>query len=355
VRIAYIHARPQGHPIHEAYAVSLNPDKRLFIDFILRWHDVQRNPIVRYTSWMLCALFFPQKRKYNFFYADGVVHFLAIMRVLKLLSKQQKVVYLMDDETLYFIKHQYYSSIANSTLRWILRKADGFVCVGEQQKELLHEILKGKEIAYRTITNGIADARYQALGNIQSKVLSKNIICIANVADSNTRVRYKGLDYIPQIANEIKSMGLKIIVIGEISQRIQDILNEKLNSKNCEMVFAGKVNDIDRYLSDAFMAIHPSRGESWGISVLECMRAGVPTLVSKDTGSKEVVVGMGDVWVQPAEKFASLVDEYYNLSEETKKQTSAKARRMVEGRTFTKSVNDFSKAFSDLANELARE
>ncbi len=61
MKIAYFEGRPSAHPLHRSFALSLG-SKPFFIDFILRWQD-RESPIIRRTlSWIMCALFFPNKK-----------------------------------------------------------------------------------------------------------------------------------------------------------------------------------------------------------------------------------------------------------------------------------------------------
>ncbi|HTF82682.1 MAG TPA: glycosyltransferase [Cytophagales bacterium] len=350
-KVAYIHARPHGHPIHEAYAQSLDPD-RYFIDFALRWHDRQRPAIVRYLSWILCALLFPKRRNYDVFYADGPVHFLALMKYFGLIRKGQSIIFLMDDETLHFLHHGYYGPIASHTLKWILSKADGFICVGYQQEVLLKEVCKTKSLIFRTIVNGIADNRYEELNILRPELSSNQIICIANVGDSDTRLKYKGLDYIPQILNQLRNKHLEVLVIGEVSIRIQQLLNAQIAPSSLPIKFVGKILDLSTCLKTAFLSIHPARGESWGISILECMRAGVPVIVSTDTGAKQLVKTLGPSWVLPQECFARQVDEFYESTFEDKVKISDRARALTQGFNFSECTRTFNRSFWELTQEL---
>lgn len=285
--IAYIHARPQGHPIHEAYANSLQPD-RYFIDFALRWHDVQRPAIVRYLSWFLCALLFPNKRKYDVFYADGPVHFLAIMRFLGLISKRQKIVYLMADETLYFIKNKYYSPLAEKVLKWVLNKADGFICIGSQQHALA--TLLFPSVSNVLIYNAVPDNQFELLKNFQPNFEARDIITICNIGDSDVRCYYKGLDLMIEEVDRILDQlsGYSYCIYGDVSKRIQNKLLKNVKHTD-RFFFKGSFTSLVDPLSNAKLCLHLSRGDAYPTSTLECSLAGIPVIVSEETGTADVL------------------------------------------------------------------
>ncbi len=100
MRVVYIHARPHGHPLHDKYGKSV-ASETIFRDFKIRWHDLHVSSFKRYLSWIFCAFSFPKKNLYDVFYSDGLVYFLVIMRKFGLIKKRQKLIGLIDDETLY--------------------------------------------------------------------------------------------------------------------------------------------------------------------------------------------------------------------------------------------------------------
>lgn len=345
-KVAYIHARPHGHPIHEAYANSLQPD-RYFIDFILRWHDKQRLAIVRYMSWIFCALFFPNKKKYDVFYADGPVHFLAIMKFLGLIGKNQKLIFLLADETLYFIQNKLYGKIAERVLRWVIGKADGYVCVGEQQMKLLEIVLQSTPKAVKII-NGIDDQRCEGLKAFKPHLSAKNIVYIANIGDSEVRRKYKGIDMLPLIIHFLQDSDINIMVVGNVSERIKKELLSNLPQPS-RLVFVGETPDLNSVLESCFVCIHPAVGEAWGISVSECMLAGLPVLVSNLTGAKELLYKHQDFILQNDPKiFALKIHEILQLSREEKKQLSDEMKNAVSILTFSHSIMLFEEAFRRL-------
>jgi glycosyltransferase involved in cell wall biosynthesis len=355
IKTAYIHARPFGHPIHKAFAESLNPEN-YFIDFILRWHDKNSFPLKRYLSWILCALFFPEKKKYNVFYTDGLVYFPVLMKILGLIDKNQKVIGLMDDETLYFLHKNYYSTKAEKGIKKFLIFYDGFICVGEQQSYLAKIVLGAKCPPIKTIFNGVADNRIRKFEKIEPDYSSNNIIFIANIS-SPTRALYKGFDLALKSFSKLKKTHpeLKLIIVGEIDPKIsKEYLSSFCPNYKESIELVGKTAEIDKYLMQSSLYLHPARGEAYGISVLEAMFSGLPTIVSNWTGSKEVVakVDKNLIFELDVISICEKVNWYYTLSIEERIIIGRRGREIVSSYSYSNSINEFKSKFQELYEEI---
>lgn len=72
-RTVFIYGRPGPHPLHRALVGAISSDL-VPLDFLLRWYDVaSASRARRYLSWLLCALFFPNRSTYDVFVADGIL------------------------------------------------------------------------------------------------------------------------------------------------------------------------------------------------------------------------------------------------------------------------------------------
>lgn len=287
LKIAYIHARPHGHPIHEAYANTLNP-VRFYIDYLLRWHDLSKPAIIRYLSWFLCAIFFPKKSKYDVFYADGPIHFLAIMKLFRIIKPKQKIVFLMADETLSFLKNKYYTTIADKTLRWVIGKADGLICIGDQQLALAKELFPN--IASKIIYNAVNEEHFQELLDFEPDFKTKNVFSVCNIGDSDVRKTYKGLDIMVTEMDAVLSIypEMKYFIYGQISKRIVAELIKNVTNID-RVLFMGEFEVFTEILKNKYLCLHLSRGDAYPTSTLECALAGMPVLVSESTGTKNIL------------------------------------------------------------------
>jgi hypothetical protein len=106
-RIVYVH----GHGIHPN-RLKLFPAIGLeFIpaDYKLPWLHLSNPPRIRkFSSLILSSIFFPERSKWDLIIGDGPQHLPVVMKKLKLLSSNQKIVPYLAGEFAYFLATGYY-------------------------------------------------------------------------------------------------------------------------------------------------------------------------------------------------------------------------------------------------------
>ena len=354
-KIAFIHGRP-GNPVHIKYATSTNAD--LFpVDFYLRWHDKPNSTAFRrYLSWLLCALFFPNKKKYTIFYTECVRFPVVLMRWLGLLSKKQKIVALLDDETMYFIYSKKYSGTTSIAMKKYLQSCDALICVGKMQTELAKNILQENCPPLYTIFNGVDNSRAKQLLTLSPSLLSKNIILIANV-DVEWRAWYKGTDIMFR-AFEIASKVIPDIQFTLVGRWDTELLKAQI-AQYCpkfgkNIIHVGYTDKLDTFINDSSLYLHCARGEAWGISVTEAMASGIPTIVSEWTGAKDVVEQVDESLIVSLneKEIADKIIWYFNLPLEEKKKLSDKCREVVKEYTEENAVSFHQEKFAELVKDF---
>lgn len=348
--VAFIHGRPAPHPMHQAFADSINASS-IFVDYKIRWHDIPASPFRRYVSFFVCAFLFPKREQYKFFLSEGFHFMPMLMRFLLLLRRKQKVVYFMDDEGLFFLETNFYSTITSFFVKFFLKNADALICVGEFQASLAKKVLKSKCPPIYQVFNGINEKRMLKLQKAEPDLQSKQILFIAN-GPTDWRVYYKGLDLIIESFELAKRElpALSLVIIGDWTQEVI----QEFSKKSDDVHFVGKVQNIELFLQRSALYLHTARGEAWGISVTEAMAAGVPPVVSSVTGSKEVVEEVDkslivDINVNDVK---NKILWYFNLSFKERQVLSKKCRLAVKGYTEGNAVQEFQRKFNQLAVDL---
>ena len=117
--------------------------------------------------------------------------------------------------------------------------------------------------------------------------------------------------------------------------------------------FEGRVKILP-YLKKCSLCVHPARGDTFPVSTLETMATGLPTLVSVDTGTKEVVERVDKRFVVPLDerKIAKRISDYFSTDIQKKKVWSRKFRK--EGGKFRekKMLSEFKSKFTNLLESL---
>jgi glycosyltransferase involved in cell wall biosynthesis len=223
-----IHGRPSGHPLHKKYGESISAEF-IPVDFILRWHDNNSSSIRKYLSWFLCAVFFPNKKKYDVFLCEGPHLMVALMKCLSIIKKHQKVILLLGDETLYFLYTNRYNKITKTALKWFIKKSDGVICPGVLGKKLVNSLNLVSDNKIKLLFNGVEETRLNNLLQISPNLNSFNIVFIGNIS-GEWRAWYKGFDLLLVTLEKLqcKIPNLTLTVIGDIEPDFYEPYSRKL-------------------------------------------------------------------------------------------------------------------------------
>lgn len=342
--------------MHDTYAKLLNADF-VVVDFILPWHESSKSlKIRRYMSWILCALFFPDKKKYSVFFTEAIREPILIMKYLGLISNKQKIIPLMANETLYFYHNNRYSKMVKWLIKKYLDKSDAILCVGNFQSELAKKIVGDKQSAkVKTITNWIPHEKNVSFMNNVPILNSNKILFIGDVS-SDFRVWYKGVDLMINafvIAASInRSIELELIGINDNKLLEKYLLNIPDDVRN--RIHIRPKQPILTFLETASLYLHCARGEAWGMTIMESLVAGVPVICSNLTGAMEVVEKVSEelIVINDENIIAEKIIWYFDLPIDKKIQLSLKGRNVMLDYSEEKSLKKFIDTFEKIKSEL---
>ena len=107
----------------------------------------------------------------------------------------------------------------------------------------------------------------------------------------------KGVDVLISAFKAIAPRDAALVIVGEGPQRAA---LERLADGDTRIHFTGFRSDVPRLLPELDLFVSPSREESFGLSILEAMRAGLPIISSATEGPREVFGTQPIAWVAPA-------------------------------------------------------
>ena len=169
------------------------------------------------------------------------------------------------------------------------RVADKLVAVGYQQKQQIIETYKLKTNIIETVYNGIVPANAVTHDKSITGERPADSIIIGSIC---TFIRQKGLDYLLQIANEVKIRKRNVVfwVAGDGPLRSQ-LEKEKHEMGLDETVkFLGWIpNAAHSVLPAMDIFLQTSRWEAMSMVILEAMAAGKP-IVATDVGENRRIV-----------------------------------------------------------------
>ncbi len=133
------------------------------------------------------------------------------------------------------------------------------------------------------------------------------------VHSSNFRFVKRVPDVIQIFAKVRKAIPSKLLLLGhgkglqEIITLVHDLGLEK------EVIFLGKIREIDSYIASGDLFLLPSEQESFGLSALEAMAYGVPVIATHTGGLPEVVEDGVSGYLSPVGDTTAMADKAIEL------------------------------------------
>ena len=353
-KILYLHGRPSAHPLHASFARSLNANFH-FVDGLFRWQDKEYGPLIKLFAWFINVFSVKKPDSYDIVWVDGL-HFTPIfMRKLGIINKNKKIVAHMGSHTLYFLYAKQYSPLNIKLHKWLFKNYDAFFCEGQMAAELTAKISSNHPKLYPTFL-GPTNERFPVLLNLKPNLDTKNIIVIAG-GSSDFRIYYKGLDLMIKAFSVAfkEDRELKFYILGywEEDQR-KKLLSGYSNEVAEALIFTGNVDDIENYLSNASLYLHCSRGDAFPTSTIEAMVAGLPTIVSEWTGTKEVVQKVSSDFIVKLDEneIAKRILWYFNLTSSEKIKFSKNFRSIAQNYSEETAVVHYKNTFDKFIQEV---
>lgn len=350
-KILYLEGRPNAHFLHRRFAQSV-VDHIDFIDPEIQWQDKKKGFLFNIYAWLKNARYLASRySEYDVILVDNL-HFTPVIMKYLFSKKKVKLVVHLGSHTLYFILTRQFHNLNLLMHKFFLKKYDSIICEGEMAKTMVEEILK-KDLPDTYVTFlGIPEERHSVLNAIQPDLQSYNILIIAN-GPSAFRSYYKGLDIM--VKAFVQCLGheprLTLTILGdwdpdilyELDPDIDDAIAGRIN-------FTGKVNNIEDYLKTTGLCLHCTRGDAFPTSTLETSAAGIPTLISEWTGTKEMIEKIDTRLIVrlDVELVSDKIRWYYNLPLKDRKMISEKSKAISKEYTEDKAITHYKNTFEKL-------
>lgn len=331
MKSVYITSRGGTHPIHEAYAKSIGADFQ-FIDFRLPWHATKSSRIKRYLSWIVCALTFPNRKEYDLFLVSGQQVMPVLMRLFGRLNSKQKIVCFHANEGLYFTKTKKYGKVNRSLMRFILPRYHAHICVGKMQENLLTAITNGKAQNVHTIENGIPSQKKDILNTVKSDLETKNILFVGNLY-AGWRSWYKGIDLMINAILYLNDDSIVFRIVGSYTKEFQSYYEELVPIEHRDKILlCGPADNLNEEFRNSSLYLHCSRGDAFPTTTLEALAAGIPCIVTEDTGTSHLISKISPDLVTKIDvaDIARSINYYFNLNSKVKRKISSMGKSLME-------------------------
>ncbi len=167
-----------------------------------------------------------------------------------------------------------------------MTNADHIITVSNYTKQRVINRYEQSPNKITTIYNGI-EVRENTIKKIPNPFKKKIVTFLGRVTFQ------KGPDYFVEAASKVIQKDPNIIFVlagsGDMLNRMIALVGKKRISKN--FFFTGFLygSDVEKMFRMSDVYVMPSVSEPFGISPLEAMKEGVPTIISKQSGVSEVV------------------------------------------------------------------
>lgn len=205
-------------------------------------------------------------------------------------------------------------------IHWLLSQyVDGVIAVSHLNEDIVRPYV-GPSVPIRVAEPFIQEEIYNKLANVSPSLDSKKAITIG------TELEYKGLDILTQAWEKIQKWNseYKLEIIGAgVPDKYERIPG---------VTVRGYVEDISQVFNQACLYIQPSRVDPHPVTVMEALRAGVPPVVTRTTGSRSIIRSLDSrLVVDPTVNgvFEGTRD-YFSMAQDQKQTISSRARKLSD-------------------------
>lgn len=217
-----------------------------------------------------------EKNNYDYIIASDGMNSMLVNEIISnnnISTKTKLISWLHNDYNTYF--NNYYRHYTNNLID-CLKNSFRVVCLTNEDKSQYGRYNTNTVRIYNPLTINAMKV---------TKLKQKEIIFVGRLIKEQ-----KGLDYLLEIAQQIKDTGWKIRVVG--SGADADWLYNEIKSKNLidNVILHGPVKEnIEDIYANASMFISTSRWEGFGLVVTEAMACGLPVISFDNSGPKEIL------------------------------------------------------------------
>ncbi|MCK4787003.1 MAG: glycosyltransferase family 4 protein [Desulfobacteraceae bacterium] len=154
------------------------------------------------------------------------------------------------------------------------------------------------------------------------------------------------------VAKQNKNSNLKLLVVGKGEEGRYLNMARELGIFN-QVIFAGVTREVEKYYLASDIFVMPSMFDTFGLAVLEAMMAGLPVIITKRVGARDLVNSGAQGFVLSedpspsdiAEKLAVLMDK------ENRRRMGESAREVALQHTWNRTVDQMEEIYQFSARE----
>ena len=234
----------------------------------------------------------PSKLKKNncsIFFVLGGIFF---NKKIKTVTIFQNILPFIDNDVKkYGIFKRFKMSIQKKLYLKSFKNSDGIIFLSRYSKKILSKKLDLSNLENIIIPHGVS-GKFKFEKKIIDKKKRINLLYVSSIET------YKQQDLIiSALASIKKKINIKLNLVGPYNQKYKlylDKLISKLNlNQNVKFYGAVKNDNLNKIYRENHIKIHFSESETFGMTMLEAMKCGLPTISIKNEISKEILGSSG--------------------------------------------------------------
>lgn len=337
MNVAMVHYGESPHPAHQGFAEAIDAD---IISCSPEYNDL------KFVSTAL-EIVRGAQLEYDILVSEGSRPLMSIL--LQAFISDTKIIYLCADHFLYDLNHSSDSGLIkkygiNTLFQGIV---DGVIAVSDFTAEFVRTAV-GSSVPMRIVHPYIQQDPFNELEDVYPDLSSKTAVTISS-APTGMVGEYKGVDLLVDswntVRQEFPDATLRVVGKGHP--------NEYEDQPG--VIVEGYVDSISEVFRNASLYVQPSRVDAYGVTVLEALRAGVPSVVTRTTGTRTEIRTIDPMLIADpsAISIAEKVIYYFEKGIKYKKQISQLSCQRGGQYSPKKWKFAFESAFESLLEEIS--
>ena len=322
MRVLFLYYDP--HPVHAEFARAIRSEfKHCYIS--LKNISKTKLPTILFNKYDICL-------------CEGGAPLFPAVLAKKYINNDMKIINLVADETFIALEHpelSNFSKITNFLHKVESNYIDAGIAVSNFAKKYASKYINGP---IKIVHPFINPTLQKELLKTKPKINEFNILFVGRSDFS------KGLDLLIESFKNIRKEypNAKLTIVGRGHNR-----NKLGKIDGIEVL--GWINNLAKVYSNASLFVQPSRMDTFPVTTLEAMAAGLPCIVTKMTGTKELLDKKFISEVNSADLYDK-ISGYFSLPISQKIKISKKNKKISKQFNRNKQIKKFKIIFNEILN-----
>ena len=283
---------------------------------------------------------------YKVYLCEGTYIFPALAKKIGLIKKESLIIDILASPMVYYLNTGVIDGLEKKFALDLLKYVNGFICIGKMEEKLIKNLIPN---ARTMITYPFPRPE------LRTKLLKQshrtpNFDSHKILMIGKGNAYYKGIDILSAAFKIVKEKfpNSELEIVGEAKW----LKSYGDNDRNIKIL--GFVKDIISIMKSSSLYVHLGRGDAFPVSSMEAMLAGLPTIVSNETGTKEIVKEVSKNLIVPlnVNEVAKRIEWYFRLKKDEKNKLSKGLYKSVKSLDKKNIIHKFKKDYKKFISDL---